>query len=199
MSEDCFEQSEAGTGTKTKTKTGTKSYAEKSFDLADYTPLYSVSASGEKGESCESDGDNQNMDSHVLLDSKPVKDVTESRKFRYLMRLSRNASYNKETSGSSGNAYKGTKDKFVRSFLKGLLHTPPRFNLINDFSGYAEIISYLKEFDPTIKLTKSGISHLKNRKMIFRSVPRNAESLKFVDFIKLKYPEFDVDSFLEKW
>lgn len=190
QSEDCFEQSEAGTKTKTKTKNET----EKSFNLVDYTPCYSVGVF----ESSESGGNNQNVDSYVLLDSRPVKNVTESSNFRYLMKLSRNSNYNKETSGSGDNNYKGTKDKFVRSFLKGLLHTPPKFNLNNDFSSYADIITYLQEFDPTIKLTKSGISRLKNRKMIFRTVPRNVESLKFVDFIRLKYPDFDVDAFLEK-
>lgn len=177
--------------TKTKTKTKTEDIDDQEkFDLTEYTPIYSAKH------------DDyvvlfEGISSHVLLDSRPVKDVDVSRNYRYLMKLSRNSSYNKETSGSSDNSYKSVRDIIVRNFLKGLLHTPPKFNLYNDFSTYDDIIVYLQEYDPTIKMTKSGVSNLKNRKMIFRAVPRNAESLKFVDFLKLKYPGFDVDSFLK--
>lgn len=134
--------------------------------------------------------------SGTLLDSKPVKNVGESENLRYLMRLSRNSLYNKGTSGQSRNKYKSGKELIVRSFLKALLHEPPKYNLYNDFKTYSEIITYLQEYDESIKLTKQGLSHLKNRKMIFRVVPRTDESVRFTEFIKHKYPDFDVDAFL---
>jgi hypothetical protein len=109
------------------------------YNLAEYSPLYSGENSNENAAA-----------SYVLLDSRPVKDVTESRIFRYLMKSSRNSAYNKETSGASTNSYKGIKDILVRNFLKGLLHVPPKFNLRNDFYSYADIIAYLQSYDPSI-------------------------------------------------
>lgn len=213
ISEETFEVSNDDT----KIGVNGKTSYDSADDLADYTPVYSMknsvysmknSVDSENSKNSNSnnsvDSDNswdnsiENTTSYVLLDSKPVKDVTESRNFRYLMKLSRNSAYNKETSGVTSNNYKGVKDILVRNFLKGLLHVPSKFNLQNDFHSYADIIAYLHSYDPSIKMTKSGISNLKNRKMIFRTVPRNNESLKFVEFVKLKYPDFDVDSFLSK-
>ena len=198
MSEDVFEATEAAEATKvpnateinknkllnsdTKTKTDPESKME--YNLLDYTPIYS--------------GESNNDKRFILLDSRPVANVVESKNYRYLMKLSRNSAYNIETSGSTSNSYRNLQDKIVRCFLKGLLHTPPMYNLNYDFSSYTGVINYLKEYDPTIKLTRSSISNLKNRKMIIRSVPRNGESLAFVEFVKIRYPNFDGESFLGK-
>jgi hypothetical protein len=132
-----------------------------------------------------------------LLDSEPLENVDDCRNLRSLMKFSKQKSYNKLTSGSSNSKYLNSLDVAVRTFLKGLMCIPPKYNLHNDFECYNDIIDYLKSYDIKIKVSKSNISRLKNRNMIFRSVPRTSDTLKFAEFLKLKYPDFDETSYFK--
>lgn len=49
----------------------------------------------------------------------------------------------------------------------------------------------------SIKITKHSISKLRNRKLFWRPVPRTNENLKFVAYIKDKFPDFRDDLFLK--
>lgn len=133
--------------------------------------------------------------SNILLDSIPVPNKEFSKTLRFLSKFHKQSIYSKGTSTSSGNKYKSYIELAVRNFLRGLLSNPPLYNLKNDWQSYSEIIDFVREFDDRIKITKQSISNLKNRKIIIKTVPRTKETMKFIDFVKIKFPEFDEVSF----
>jgi hypothetical protein len=60
------------------------------------------------------------------------------------------------------------------------------------------VIEFIKGFDNKIKISKQSISNLKSRKMIFKTVPRSKETLKFIDYVKRKYKDFNDEEFFKK-
>ena len=72
------------------------------------------------------------------------------------------------------------------------------FNLDDRLKTYADIIDFIKGYKENKKITKQSISNLKNRKLIFKSVPRTPETLDFVEYVKKTFENFDVDSFLAR-
>jgi len=133
--------------------------------------------------------------SNILLDSHPVPNKEFSKVFRFLSKFHNQSIYSKGTSSSSGNQYKNYVDLAVRNFIKGLLSDPQKYNLNTEINSYSELIEFVKGFDDKIKISKHSISKLKNRKMIFKTVPRTKETMKFVVYVKEKFPEFDEDRF----
>lgn len=139
----------------------------------------------------------QNFDlSQILLDSLPVKSVEESGNLRSISKIHKSKLYNRETSGLSGNTYKDYTDLAIRNFIKGLLSEPRLYNLDDSLKTYSDIIEFINGYKKSKKITKSSISHLKNRKMVFKSVPHTKETLEFVKYVKTKYKNFDEKSFL---
>ena len=140
--------------------------------------------------------------SSILLDSDPLEDVKHCGTLRYLGKLHKQSLYNKTSSALTGNRYKDYTDLAIRNFIKGLLSNPVKYNLDNNLDNnltdYTEIIDFVKGFNPKMKITKPSISNLKNRKMIFKSVPRTKETIKFVEYVKTKYKLFDDISFFTK-
>jgi hypothetical protein len=136
--------------------------------------------------------------SNILLDSNPAPNKEFSKTLRFLSNFYKQSIYNKGTSVSSGNRYKTYIELAVRNFIKGLLSNPPKYNLYNDWQSYSEIIEFVREFDSKIKISKSSISHLKGRKMIFKNIPRTKETMEFIEYVKSKFPEFDEDSFFSR-
>lgn len=134
--------------------------------------------------------------SNILLDSNPLPNKEFCKTLRYLSKIHKQSLYNKNTSISSGNKYKNYTDLAVRNFIKGLLSNPQKYNLSAEVSSYSEIIDFVKGFDDKIKVSKDSISKLKNRKMIFKTVPRTKETLEFVKYVKEKYKTFDEKDFL---
>lgn len=66
--------------------------------------------------------------------------------------------------------------------------------------SYAEIKDYIDSYNPispnqTVKVTVESIRKLKNRKQVYKMVPRLEETLDFVKFVKVRFPSFDEDSF----
>lgn len=66
-------------------------------------------------------------------------------------------------------------------------------------------MSFIYDFESTkgikftkVKISEQSISNLKNRRLIWRPVPRNDENLKFVEYIKERLPHFRVEEFLDK-
>jgi len=135
--------------------------------------------------------------SKILLDSKPVPNVEYCRNLRFLGKLNKQRIYNKLSSTLTGNKYKDYSDLAIRNFIKGLLSSPQRFGLDNSLTNYSEIIVFIRGFKPKIKISKFSISRLKNRQIIFKPVPRTKETLKFVEYIKTKFKDFDENTFLQ--
>jgi len=133
--------------------------------------------------------------SDILLDSEPVVNVNQAINMRNFARFYKNSHYNKYLTKPGGTKYKKLNELAIRNFVKGLLSNPPKFNLDNKFSSYGEIIDYIREFDNTYKMTKSGLSKLKGRKIIVKTVPKTDETLTFVNYVKIKFPNFDTDEF----
>jgi hypothetical protein len=71
---------------------------------------------------------------------------------------------------------------------------------IKAFSNYKEIKDFIHKYEPAsnIKITPSMISNLKHRNTIPRSVPRNEENEKFIEYVKNSIPTFDVDKFFKE-
>lgn len=62
--------------------------------------------------------------------------------------------------------------------------------------GYKNVKVIKKEKEMGYKrLTKQSISNLKNRNMIFKTVPKTPETLAFVEYVKKTFEHFDVDKF----
>jgi len=65
----------------------------------------------------------------------------------------------------------------------------PDISLVLD--RYDKIIEFVKTFDPKYKISKSSLSNLKNRKLVNKQVPKNDDTVLFVEYVKSKYPNFD--------
>jgi len=125
----------------------------------------------------------------TLLDSRPLNTIDEGSLLRYISKLPKVSLYSINISNPNSGKYKNKQDLMVRNFIRALLNN--MFNLNSDyFKNYAEIIEYLKEFDKSISISENSISQLK-RRGFFTKVPRNAESELFVDYIKIKFPNFE--------
>jgi hypothetical protein len=141
------------------------------------------------------DSKNKDTNTFELLDSKPLKDITEGANLRNTSRFLHTIFYNRRTHKVVTAKYKNYIELAVRNFIKMLLLDPNKLNIKNDFKNYNEIIDYLKKFYPKLKISKSSISHLKNRKVIEKSVPKTKETLEFVAFLKTRFKNFHENNF----
>ena len=99
------------------------------------------------------------------MDSKPLESINQGKNLRFINNLSKNKLYGKFTSGGKSiSGYNSGEELTIRSFLKGLLSTPPKFNLNRDgFYNYTDIVDYLKEFNPKIKISESELALIKHK------------------------------------
>lgn len=134
--------------------------------------------------------------SNVLLDSVPSQNASLAEGLRYLAGVHKKRDYNRMTTKNVGSKYKSYLDTAVRNFIKGCLTNPPGYNL-TAFDNYSDLIEFVKNYNPKYKISKSSLSHLKNRKLVVKGIPRNAETLAFVEYIKLKFPNFDEKGFFK--
>ena len=79
-----------------------------------------------------------------------------------------------------------------------MTNVPELAEIAASFKNYSSIIEFILEFDKSIKISKSSISHLRNRKIIFKQVPRTKETTAFVTFVKTKFPNFNEEFFFRK-
>jgi hypothetical protein len=102
-----------------------------------------------------------------LIDSKPLTTISHGKNLRFISRLSKNKLYakylgvkRKENISSSNKE----EEVIVRTFIKGLLSTPPKYNL-NRFKvkTYREIIDYIHQYNPSIKLNESALAMVQRR------------------------------------
>lgn len=137
----------------------------------------------------------QNLE-NTLLDSSPADNAGILKRLRFLGSIHKLRNYNKSTTKLTGKNYKSYIDLGIRNFIKGCLNDPPAYNLTK-FKDYASLIEYIKSYKPDYKISKSSISHLKNRKVAVKGVPKTPETLAFVEFVKLKNPSFDEATFFK--
>ena len=136
--------------------------------------------------------------SNKMLVSVPVPDKDLCSNLRFLFKYDRQSIYNKHTSTLSGNKYKNYTDMAIRNFLKGLLSDPQQYNLKTKVERYSELIDFIKNYDNNVRISKQSLSNLKNRPITFKPVPYNKETLKFVEYVKTKYKEFNDEEFFRK-
>lgn len=134
--------------------------------------------------------------SHQIFDSLPSKTVSDSEGLRFLASVHKKRDYHRTSSQTGGSKYKSFKDTAVRNFIKGCLATPPSYNL-TAFDSYSDLIDFIKSYDSKYKISKSSLSHLKNRKAVVKGIPKNAQTLAFVEYVKLKFPNFDDSRFYQ--
>lgn len=139
-----------------------------------------------------SDDDIDNIKKFLLLDSMPIEDALMGKNLRYISSKHRITEYNQRTSTTNLNSYRNYSDLAIRNFVKCLLMNPSLFPTISDdLDTYEKIIAFIHSYDPKYRISKSSISNLKHRKLIFKQVPRTVETLQFCDFVKLHYKDFD--------
>jgi len=99
-----------------------------------------------------------------------MEDIDQAKNLRFIARMSKNKQYSKySNSGKSVNKYVNSSEIAVRNFLKGLLSTPPMFNLSRgDFYTYGSIVEYIKDFDPKIKINEVSVSLIQQRVKLYK-------------------------------
>ena len=80
------------------------------------------------------------------------------------------------------------KQLVVGKFVRALFINPSKYNLVNKFSNYNEIVDFFKLYDKNIKISKYSISKLKHRKQCFYIIPRIHYTLNFGVYINPKFP-----------
>lgn len=134
-----------------------------------------------------------------LKDSVPITNATQALIFRTLSQTAGKNSYHKTLPRGSVKKYKNTLEIGVRNFIKGLFSN--QFNLNPEtFKNYNEIISFINSFKGSSKyrLTANNIATLKRRRDSIKKVPRTKELELFCEYVKTKFPDFDVNRFLGK-
>lgn len=144
------------------------------------------------------------VDSDVLLDSVPFESVKEVLAVRRINRYHKQTYFCKHVAPGVKNRYKDYTDLAVRNFVKGLLSSPPKYNLKREgeLCTYNGIVEYLKVYEKKnegvkLRLSKQSMSNLVNRNMVDKSVPRTKECINFVNYIKKRFPDFDESSFFK--
>ena len=138
-----------------------------------------------------------------LIDSKPIANVTQAKNLRYIARMSKTKLYTKFSSVKSLNSYKDEDELAIRKFLKGLLSTPPCFNLSrDDLLSYPLIIEYIQNYNPKLKYSPATLAKIKKSVnslgVKWLPIAKSKESEKFVEYVLLKFPDFDVDEYYNK-
>jgi len=82
--------------------------------------------------------------------------------------MSKNKVYAKFTSEVKSKENIKSKNKeeesIIRTFIKGLLSTPPKYKLNRlELVSYAEIVDYVHKFNPSIKISESALAVIKQR------------------------------------
>jgi hypothetical protein len=133
----------------------------------------------------------------LLVDSKPIEGVKDGENLRYIGSLLKKKTYSKFSNVSGlGNQYKDREDVAIRNFLKGLVSSPPLFNLpSNVFQTDIEVIEYIKSYKPGIKISRERVAKYRLRSVSLGKIHKTKESETFLTFVKHRFPAFDSLSF----
>jgi len=139
-----------------------------------------------------------------LIDSKPLTNVSHGKNLRFIGRLSKNKQYAKYLRGvkSKENISSSNKEEevIVRTFIKGLLSTPPKYNLNRfELKSYRAIVEYIHQYNPLIKLSESALAMVQRRINVkdiqWLPVKKSFKSKEFVQFVQQQFKDFDVAEF----
>jgi hypothetical protein len=139
--------------------------------------------------------------SNVLLDSAPLYDMYHCKTLRFLSKFPITLPYNKLNANRSKTKYRTKLEIGVRNFIKAFYSNNNNFGMRGDeFKLTKDLISFIYGYSPAkdVKISVSSISHLKNRSLFRKPVPRTNENLAFVEYVKRKYPYFRDDEFLKE-
>lgn len=125
-----------------------------------------------------------------LLDSKPLSKSDIGELLRYIGNLPKSKQYSLN-SGSTNNKYNSNIELISRNFLKALLKNELGLD-INKFSNYKEIVMFLRNYSDDINISENYISQLKRRGNYVK-IPWSIEAEKFVNYVKVKFPNFESD------
>lgn len=137
--------------------------------------------------------------SEKLLDSKPVEDISVAELYRGLSKKSFVQKYqrtlNKKIYKSS---YKNVLEITVRNFVRCLLSGKMGLNK-NVFENYLAICEFVNGYDPNLKMTPNIVAQLKRRSAKPRILIRDSISDNFIDYVKIKFPDFDSKTFFNEF
>ena len=133
----------------------------------------------------------------MLIDSQPLKNVEHCKNLRYIGSVHKKKLYGKYTnSGNKGQKYRGVQEIAVRNFLKGLLATPPLFNLNPAvFLSDLDILDFIQAFNKSYKYSEDTLARYKHRDVKVLKMLKSKESDVFVQYVKTKFVDFDEESF----
>jgi len=149
----------------------------------------------------------ENKEDLGLLCTRPVETVEEALTLRRYANLTKGGFYHKSTGLKSINKYKSYLELGVRTFIKDVLNNRNgmSFSIFKCYNGIIDFIrKYLYESDQKLRrtLNSSYISHIKlrsERKVSkLRMVPRLASIMKFFDYVKDRFPDYDTSLILAK-
>lgn len=128
-----------------------------------------------------------------LRDSVPIRSATECKLYRLLAGRSSTSYMNQLYVGIRDvKKYKNKLELSVRNFIKGLFNGD--FGFASDLINYEQIISFFKLYKGT-KVSNIYLAQLRRRKGTRVKVPKNIETLEFVEFIKTSFKIEDPEGF----
>jgi hypothetical protein len=134
-----------------------------------------------------------------LVDSKPLTQVKQAENMRYIGSLYKKKMYSKFVSGGESvivNRYKDKSEIAIRNFLKGVVSSPPLFNLpSNVFKTNIDLVNFVKDYNPSIRICVKRISLYKTRSVKLGKVVRSKESDEFITYVKHRFPSFKTENF----
>lgn len=132
-----------------------------------------------------------------LVDSVPVPEISVGKNLRYLGSILKKKQYSRFISSKGvKNVYEKSSEVPLRNFIKGLLSSPPLFNLpTNAFESYVSVLDFIKRYDPSIKMSEDRLVKYKLRKVKLGKIQRTKECEDFVKYVKQRFPLFDESGF----
>lgn len=132
-----------------------------------------------------------------LLDSKPLESIKQGENLRFISKMYKTKIFGKYLNSNSGcKKYKTTEEIVIRKFIKALYAKPPMLNLNPDeFFNTNDLIGFIKEYNPAIKISKASISRYKNMKVNVLKIQKSKDSEAFLQYIKTRFTDFDSSSF----
>lgn len=136
-----------------------------------------------------------------LVDSIPVSDVKTGVCLRFVGSVVKKKLYGKYTNAGVRKKYLSVEETAVRNFVKGVVSSPPLFNLPTGcFSKSRDVLEFVHGYNPELKISEQSLSMYKTRLVKLGKVKRSKETDGFVQYVKKAFPTFDLDSFyLTEW
>lgn len=133
-----------------------------------------------------------------MLDSKPVTKASDALIMRDIGKIGKNSVFHKNTSiANKVSKYSSYAEVCERVFLKWIFCDSHNSNV---FRSHSEILEFFRSYNKNTKVNLNTIGIIKHRysntRFTKHQVFKDENSLKFVNYIKTKFPEFnEVDFF----